>query len=130
MRKIIRMILYILGTLIVLIAVFWICFSYVTNYKKTICDVAISEDKKYELTLMAIGEPDWPFGSANGWLILNENKNKISQTDFELRNDGAMISSHCWKVTWHEDYVEVILSGSEQSDEYILLYFDGQIEMQ
>lgn len=34
MRKIIRMILYILGTLIVLIAVFWICFSYVTNYKK------------------------------------------------------------------------------------------------
>ena len=45
-----------------------------------------------------------------------ESKDKISQTDFELHNDGGSITSSCWKVTWYEDYVEVILSGEEQDD--------------
>jgi len=49
---------------------------------------------------------------------------------FELRNDGKSISSNCWKVTWYEDYVEGILSGEEQADEQILLYFNGVNERQ
>ena len=56
------------------------------------------------------------FGSASGRLVLMESKDKISQTDFELDNDGGSITSSCWKVTWYEDYVEVILSGEEQDD--------------
>ena len=56
------------------------------------------------------------FGSASGRLVLMESKDKISQTDFELHNDGGSITSSCWKVTWYEDYVEVILSGEEQDD--------------
>ena len=59
-------------------------------------------DKKYEVILQAVGEPEWPFGSASGRLVLKEGEDKISQTDFELHNDGASISSSCWKVTWHE----------------------------
>ena len=70
------------------------------------------------------------FGSASGRLFLMESKDKISQTDFELHNDGASISSSCWKVTWHEDYVEIILSGEEQFDEQVILYFDGTKEIQ
>ena len=38
--------------------------------------------------------------------------------------------SNCWKVTWYEDYVEGILSGEEQADEQILLYFNGENERQ
>ena len=34
--------------------------------------------KKYELILEAVGEAEWPFGSASGRLILKEGKNKIS----------------------------------------------------
>ena len=49
---------------------------------------------------------------------------------FELRTDGKSISSNCWKVTWYEDYVEGILSGEEQADEQILLYFNGENERQ
>ena len=107
-----------------------LCISYTVNYKKTTCDTSVSPDGKYELTLQAVGEPDWPFGSASGRLVLMEGKDKISQTDFELHNDGGSITSSCWKVTWYEDYVEVILSGEEQFDEQVILYFDGTKELQ
>ena len=113
-----------------LFVVFWFCISYTVNYKKTTCDTSVSPDGKYELTLQAVGEPDWPFGSASGRLVLMEGKDKISQTDFELHNDGGSITSSCWKVTWYEDYVEVILSGEEQFDEQVILYFDGTKEIQ
>ncbi|MCI8326200.1 MAG: hypothetical protein HFI37_00320 [Lachnospiraceae bacterium] len=130
MKKAIEVILCIFGVAIALIALFWFSIVYVTDYKKTTCDKSISSDKKFELTLQAIGEPDWPFGSASGRLLLEEGENKVSQTDFELRNDGGIISSRCWKVTWYEDYVEVVLSGEEQEDESIYLYFDGRREYQ
>lgn len=130
MKLFIKIILCVMGSFIALVVVFWLYFTYVANYKKTTCDTSISPDGKYELTLQAIGEPDWPFGSAYGRLILKEGKNKISQTNFELKNDGGSISSDRWMVTWYGDYVEVILSGEEQEDEQILLNFDGRKEIQ
>jgi len=130
MKKFVKIMLCIMGMLIALIIVFWLCISYVTNYKKISCDTSISPDGQYELLLQAVGEPDWPFGSASGQLVLKEGKDKISQTDFELRNDGRSISSSCWEVTWHEDYVEIILSGEEQFDEQVILYFDGTKDIQ
>lgn len=128
MKKCLKVILCIIGAIALIILIFWLCLHYELNYKKTVCDTAISPDEKYQITLMAIGEPNWPFGSASGRLILKEGKNWISQIDFELWNDGGNISSGCWKVTWYEDYVEVILSGDEQFDEQIILYFDGKKE--
>lgn len=125
MRKYLKVILCIIGAIALIIMIFWLCLYYEMNYKKTICDMDSSPDEKYQITLMAIGEPDWPFGSASGRLILKEGKKKISQTDFELKNDGGSISGDCWKVKWYEDYVEVILSGEEQEDEQFILYFDG-----
>ena len=130
MKNFLEIMLCIMGLLLTVIVVFWCCISYTANYKKTICDTSVSPDKKYELTLQAVGEPDWPFGSASGRLVLMEGKDKISKTDFELHNDGGIISSRCWEVTWYEDYVEVILSGEEQFDERVTLYFDGSVDMQ
>lgn len=129
MKKFLKIILCIMSLFIALIIVFWICILYPINYKKTICDTSVSPDGKYELTLQAIGEPKFPFGLASGRLVLMENKDKISQTDFELRNDGGSITNNCWKVTWYEDYVEVILSGEEQFDEQIILNFNGTVDM-
>lgn len=125
MKKFLKIMLCIGGSLIVLIVVFWFCISYTANYKKTTCDTSVSPDGKYELTLQAVGEPDWPFGSSSGRLVLKEGKDKVSETDFELYNDGGSINSSCWEVAWYEDYVEIILSGEEQSDEQVILYFDG-----
>ena len=115
-KKFLKIMLCIMGSLLAVIVAFWFSISYTVNYKKTTCDTSVSPDGKYELTLQAVGEPDWPFGSASGRLALMEGKDKISQTDFELHNDGGSITSSCWKVTWYEDYVEVILSGEEQDD--------------
>ena len=130
MKKFLKIMLCIMGSFIALIVVLWCCVSYTANYKKTTCDTSVSPDGTYELTLQAVGEPEWPFGSASGRLVLMEGKDKISQTDFELYNDGGIISSRCWEVTWYEDYVEVILSGKEQFDERVTLHFDGSVDMQ
>lgn len=129
MKKFLKILLCIMGSLIVLFVVFWFCISYTVNYKKTTCDTSVSLDGKYELTLQAIGEPKFPFGSASGRLVLKKEGEKITETDFELYNDGGSISSNCWEVTWYEDYVEVILSGEEQNDEQIMLHFGGTVDM-
>ena len=130
MKKYFKVIICFIGLVCAMILILGISFSYITNYKKVTIDTSNSPDGKYELTLQAVGEPEWPFGSASGRLVLKEGEDKISQTDFELHNDGASISSSCWKVTWHEDYVEIILSGEEQFDEQVILYFDGTKEIQ
>ncbi len=130
MKKYFKVIICFIGLVCAMILILGISFSYITNYKKITIDTSNSPDRKYELTLQAVGEPDWPFGSASGRLVLMESKDKISQTDFELDNDGGSITSSCWKVTWYEDYVEVILSGEEQFDEQVILYFDGMKEIQ
>ena len=130
MKKFFKGILCFTGLICVIGLCLGVPFSYVTNYKKVTVDTSNSSDGQHELVLQAIGEPDWPFGSASGRLVLKEGKDKISQTDFELHNDGVSITSSCWKVTWYEDYVKVILSGEEQFDEQVILYFDGTKDIQ
>ena len=66
MKKFLKIMLCIMGSLLAVIVVFGFCISYTVNYKKTTCDTSVSPDGKYELTLQAVGEPDWPFGSASG----------------------------------------------------------------
>ena len=55
------------------------CFRYAVDHRKTI---SVSPDGKYELTLIEIGEPVWPFGSASGRLTLdNEAESTASQME-------------------------------------------------
>ena len=130
MKKGLKVILCIIGGIALVILLFWLCISYTVNYKKITCNTSISPDGRHELLLQAVGEPDWPFGSASGRLVLKEGKSEISKTEFELKNDGGNISSNCWEVTWYENYVEVILSGEEQVDEQFILYFNGETDIQ
>lgn len=130
MKKAIQISLCVFCTVIIISLLLVISVYYTVNCKKTFRDTSISPDGKYELTLLEIGEPAWPFGAASGQLILNEGNTIISQKNFELRNDGCNISSNDWAVTWNENHVEVILSGNEQSDEQICLYYDGAITQQ
>lgn len=130
MKKAIQISLCVFCTVIIISLLLVVSVYYTVNCKKTFRDTSISPDGKYELTLVEIGEPAWPFGAASGQLILNEGNTIISQKNFELRNDGCSISSNDWAVTWNENHVEVILSGNEQSDEQICLYYDGAITQQ
>lgn len=128
MKKFLKIMPCFMGSLVALIVVFWFCISYTVNYKKTTCDISVSPDGKYELTLQAVGEPNWPFGSASGRVVLKKDDQEISNVEFELHNDGGNISNRCWTVTWYDEYAEVTLSGEEQSDEHVLLYYDGKTE--
>lgn len=128
MKKFLKIMLCFMGSLVVLIVIFWFCISYTVNYKKTTCDISVSPGGKYEMALQAVGEPDWPFGSANGRVVLKKDDQEISNVEFELHNDGGSISNRCWTVTWYDEYAEVTLSGEEQSDEHVLLYYDGKTE--
>lgn len=129
MKRIIKFILGFVTVIFIIIVVFWGSIVYVSDYKITTVDKSVSPDGTYELFLQSVGEADWPFGSASGQLVLKEGKNKISKAGFELFDDGGCIRGSIWKVTWHEDYVEVILSGDEQFDEQIILYFNGKKEI-
>ena len=58
------------------------CFRYAVDHRKTIRDTSVSPDGKYELTLIEIGEPVWPFGPASGRLTLdNEDESTASQVE-------------------------------------------------
>ncbi len=129
MKKIMKVILGVVAVVLIIIVVFWVSIMYVSDYKIIMVDTSASPDETYELVLQAVGEADFPFGSASGRLILYEGKSKISKADFELFDDGGCIRSSIWEVTWHEDCVKVILSGDEQLDEQIILYFNGRKEV-
>lgn len=58
------------------------CFRYAVDHRKTIRNTSVSPDGKYELTLIEIGEPVWPFGPASGRLTLdNEAESTASQVE-------------------------------------------------
>ncbi len=128
MKKIMKYVSGFVAAVFILIAVLWGSFVYVSDFKITKADTSVSPDGTYELVLQAVGEADFPFGAASGRLLLYEGKSRISKADFELRDDGGSIRGSIWEVTWHEDHAEVILSGEEQFDEQIILYFDGRKE--
>lgn len=128
MKKIMKLVLGFVAAIFIIIAVFWGSFVYVSDYKITKADTSVSPNGTYELILQAVGEADFPFGPASGRLVLYEGKSRISKADFELWDDGGSIRSSIWEVTWYEDCVEVILSGDEQFDEQMILYFDGKKE--
>ena len=128
MKKTILIILGILAALVLMIAIFWISFVYTEEYKVTERDTSVSPDGKYTLILQAVGEATFPFGPAKGRLVLTEEGSTIVEDDFTLYDDGRAIQSNSWKVTWYDDYVEIILSGKEQFDEQVILYYDGRKE--
>ena len=103
-------------------------FLYTSEWKISPVDNRISPDGTYQLELLAIGEPDWPFGAASGRLKLSAGKKVIAKYDFRIQDDGAPIGLGSWQVTWQEEQVQVILSGSEQADQQVILSFAGDIK--
>lgn len=128
MKKASKIILILFGILAIIVIVLAGCFCYITIYKVSPVDTAQSPDGAYEVILQSVGEPKWPFGSASGRLVLKKEEQVISETNIEIANDGAFFSKRNWSVTWYDEYVEIILSGEEQFDELVTLYFDGQVE--
>ena len=117
-----------LGVLALIVFIPFVCLRYTTRYKEKLVDKTSSPDKQYILSMYSVGEPYWPFGGAPGRLILEMANSKVARAEFEIANDGARFDEDSWDVTWCSDRVEVVLSGNEQYDELVTMYFDGGVE--
>lgn len=121
-------IIVIIGAFVFSMAILLGSIGYETMWKVETVDTALSEDAAYEVVLQSVGEPIWPYGPAPGRLVLKKDNQTVSVTRFEISNDGGSFGKGAWKVTWHSDRVEIILSGEEQPDEQFTLFFDGETE--
>ncbi|MEZ3445059.1 MAG: hypothetical protein K1W30_08010 [Lachnospiraceae bacterium] len=79
-----KTVLGVIAAVFAIVAIFGGSIVYVSEYRITTIDTSVSPDGAYELVLQAVGEADFPFGSATGRLVLNAGKSKISKTGFEL----------------------------------------------
>lgn len=128
MEKTIKIVAITLGVLALIVFIPFVCLRYTTRYKEKLVDKTSSPDKQYILSMYSVGEPYWPFGGAPGRLILEMANSKVARAEFEIANDGARFDEYSWDVTWCSDRVEVVLSGNEQYDELVTMYFDGGVE--
>lgn len=101
---------------------------YATKYKNSDIDTSASPDGKYKVAFQAVGEPDWPFGYSHARLVLENENGVIIKHQIDVANDGAMLHSNNWAVSWQDNCVQIIINGEEQRDELYVLYFDGTVE--
>lgn len=126
MKRTLKIVFIILGTLIALILMAALFFIYKLNYEVKTVDRSKSPDEKYELLLQSIGTPVL-FGPADGKIVLKNEREKIAEYDFTLSNDGVPVKKEIWQVSWMDWGVQVVLSGSEQEEERIEIMYDGTV---
>ena len=111
MKKVLKVILGILLSIVLVICLLYGAFIYMIEYH------VATVDKKsyngYEVVMQSVGSPLF-FSSADGRLLLKKNDKTINQTDFVLSDDGGSIRKAVWSVSWYKDHVGVVIKGSEQ----------------
>lgn len=121
MKKVLKVILGILLSIVLVICLLYGAFIYMIEYH------VATVDKKsyngYEVIMQSVGSPLF-FSSADGRLLLKKNDKTINQTDFVLSDDGGSIRKAVWSVSWYKDHVSVVIRGSEQDDMLYSLYYN------
>lgn len=111
----------IVGLFLILLGSLW----YVTECRCTDINTQISPDERCQLTLQMKGEPEWPFGSTYGRIIVKYDDKIIKKLEFEIHDDGARLGKDNWEVVWGVAGVQVTLMGSEQDDQVLQIMYDG-----
>lgn len=122
MKKVLKVILGILLSIVLVICLLYSAFIYMIEYH------VATVDKKsyngYEVIMQSVGSPLF-FSSADGRLLLKKNGKTINKTDFVLSDDGGSIRKAVWSVSWYKNHVSVVIRGSEQDDMLYSLYYNG-----
>lgn len=126
MNKIAKYVVIIAGILVMVLLLPLGYVRYKTRYEAEQISTSMSPDGDYELVIYSVGEPDFPFGPAHGRLVLKDKERTVAYMPFEVANDGARFDDSDLETTWYIDRVEVVVSGPEQHDELVTMYFDGQ----
>lgn len=126
MNKVAKYVVIIAGILVMVVLLPLGYVRYKTRYEAEQISTSIYPDGDYELVIYSVGEPDFPFGAAHGRLVLKDKEKTVAYMPFEVANDGARFYGNDLETTWYIDRVEVVVSGPEQHDEFVTMYFDGQ----
>ena len=126
MNKVAKYVVIIAGILVMVVLLPLGYVRYKTRYEAEQISTSMSPDGDYELVIYSVGEPDFPFGAAHGRLVLKDKEKTVAYMSFEVANDGARFDDSDLETTWYSDRVEVVVSGPEQHDELVIMYFDGQ----
>lgn len=86
-------------------------------------------DTGYELTILQIGDPDWPFGYAHCRMDFTRGEEIVSAQCVDIDNDGAPAASGNFHVHWFADFVRVVVTRRGQIRELCDLYYDGKTEV-
>ena len=105
-------------------------FYYKTELEVTPIVRSVSPDGKAELTISMVGEPAWPFGPTDCRFELYVEGKRVAKSGFSIHNDGAIASENNFRVTWHKDHVDILVTAEEQPDELCTICFDGTVGWQ
>lgn len=125
MKKLKIILLKISEIIVVAIIALIVIFIYITKIKITDVAEFVNEKNKYKIIFQAVGEPEFPFGRTKVKVTLvNSNNIKVKSFKKYISDDGATASKSNIAVNWKENYVEVILKGSEQKDDIHILKYN------
>ncbi len=97
-----------------------------TQYKRTEILSVQSGDSSRTLTVYMVGEPEFPYGSTRGLIVLSHGGERTAQVSFSVQNDGANLRAEDFDEVWSEDGVSVTVRAAEQEACVYTLYFDGR----
>ena len=86
----------------------------------------VSPDGEYSLVFEQVGDPDWPFGSTEIRLTLeNRDGEVVERVSDYLHDDGANAHEHnVASVRWGDDGVTVVLRASEMEDKEVVIGYN------
>lgn len=103
--------------------------KYKKSYSKNLVETSLSDDGSYILNIYMIGEADFPYGKTHCHFNLTRYSIEVSEVSFDIADDGANATEDNFNITWNDEYVSIIVSGSEQENVTYNLYFDGTTEI-
>lgn len=121
MKKALKVIFGVIGTILILLGLMILFFMYQMNWKRTKIAEFTNSDNHYSVILQEIGSP-FLFGPSDVRVILKD-KRGIAVDDVHtfISNDGGRLSEYNISVSWMPDGAIVTLRGQEQRDEVIIL---------
>ena len=103
-------------------AVILLLFTFISD-RETLILQQDSDDGTHSISILMIGNPEFPFGSTNCRAELYTGQSKTAETDIVLLNDGKTADEENFRITWMQDCVVITASAEEMEDmEYILNY--------
>ena len=70
-------------------------------------------EPEYRLTVVQVGDPDFPFGAVHCRIRLYDGKREIGREDLSLQNDGKNLDRDNFEVVWRTDSVQIVATAEE-----------------